>query len=198
LANYSQIVETSIPLRTSYYRARYYDSSVGRFISEDRIELEGGINLHRYSNDNPITLADAFGLAPNNPIDRLIQQLQNLFPGSTYDQTTNTLTVPQDPTTVQNVLLAQGYQEPGQWWNPFLYWDPIFHAGGSESRSGNQTGSFHFRQQNPICPMGGHGPFQYMGPRNKTILDQFHVDSSNPAVDPLGHILHDFLHIPRW
>ena len=59
---------------SSYYRARYYDPSVGRFISEDRIELEGGINLYRYSNDNPITLADAFGLTPNNPMDRLIQQ----------------------------------------------------------------------------------------------------------------------------
>ena len=60
--------------QASYYRARYYDPSVGRFISEDRIELEGGINLYRYSNDNPITLADAFGLTPNNPMDRLIQQ----------------------------------------------------------------------------------------------------------------------------
>jgi hypothetical protein len=182
----------------SSYRARYYDSATGRFLSEDRIGLEGGINLYKYAADNPINLADALGLAPNDSMDRLIRQVQNLFPGSTYNQTTNTLIIPQAPNSVDKILIDQGYQEPGQWWNVFLYWDPLFHAGGSEYRSGNLTLSFHFREQYPLCPMGGHGPFQYMGPRNETRLDQFHIDTSNPAVDPIGHIVHDFLHIPRW
>jgi hypothetical protein len=145
-----------------------------------------------------VNLSDPFGLAPNSPMDRLIRQIQNIFPGSTYNQTTNTLVIPQEPMAVENTLIAQGYREAGQWWNPFLYWDPVFHSAGSEYRSGTQTISFHFRQQDSVCPMGGHGPFQYMGPRNPTAVDQFHIDKSNPAVDPIGHILHDFLRIPRW
>ncbi|MHB8503912.1 MAG: RHS repeat-associated core domain-containing protein [Candidatus Acidiferrales bacterium] len=31
-----------------YYRARYYDSSVGRFLSEDRLRFQGGANFYRY------------------------------------------------------------------------------------------------------------------------------------------------------
>jgi RHS repeat-associated protein len=31
-----------------YMRARYYDASVGRFISEDPIGFEGGLNLYAY------------------------------------------------------------------------------------------------------------------------------------------------------
>jgi RHS repeat-associated protein len=43
------MVETSIPLSASYYRARYYDPTAGRFISEDPLEFAGGdADLYRY------------------------------------------------------------------------------------------------------------------------------------------------------
>jgi RHS repeat-associated protein len=45
-----------------YYRARYYDSGVGRFISEDPIGLSGGINQYAYVRNEPTTLVDPFGL----------------------------------------------------------------------------------------------------------------------------------------
>jgi RHS repeat-associated protein len=45
-----------------YYRARYYDGTVGRFISEDPIGFVGGINKYAYVLDNPIDRNDAFGL----------------------------------------------------------------------------------------------------------------------------------------
>jgi len=62
-----------------YYRARYYDSKLQRFISEDPIRLEyldinfnvydksiekpyGGANLYLYVEDNPINLSDPLGL----------------------------------------------------------------------------------------------------------------------------------------
>jgi len=48
----------------SYYRARYYDATGGRFLSEDPIAFTGGTNFYRYSSNNPINLIDPFGLNP--------------------------------------------------------------------------------------------------------------------------------------
>jgi RHS repeat-associated protein len=45
-----------------YYRARYYDPSVGRFISEDPIGFAAGdTNLYRYVNNNPTNYTDPSG-----------------------------------------------------------------------------------------------------------------------------------------
>jgi len=43
-------------------RARYYDADTGRFISEDPIGFEGGINLYAYCNNNPVNFVDPLGL----------------------------------------------------------------------------------------------------------------------------------------
>jgi RHS repeat-associated protein len=45
-----------------YYRARYYDPQVGRFLSEDPSGLAGGINLFVYVLNRPVTSFDPFGL----------------------------------------------------------------------------------------------------------------------------------------
>jgi RHS repeat-associated protein len=45
----------------SYYRARWYDPAAKRFISEDPIGLDGGINLYAYVGNNPINLVDPDG-----------------------------------------------------------------------------------------------------------------------------------------
>ncbi|MGB8061505.1 MAG: RHS repeat-associated core domain-containing protein [Candidatus Sulfotelmatobacter sp.] len=47
----------------SYYRARYYDESVGRFITEDPIGFIGGQNFYRYVYNSPIGLNDPWGLS---------------------------------------------------------------------------------------------------------------------------------------
>jgi RHS repeat-associated protein len=47
-----------------YYRARYYDPTIGRFISEDPIGFIGGGNFYRYSLNDPINLRDPMGLNP--------------------------------------------------------------------------------------------------------------------------------------
>ena len=45
-----------------FYRARYYDPSIGRFISEDPISFEAGdSNLSRYVFNNPINFTDPTG-----------------------------------------------------------------------------------------------------------------------------------------
>ena len=53
-----------------YYRARYYDSSTGRFLSEDPLEFEGGdVDLYRYVANNPVMYIDPDGLGklPGDP-----------------------------------------------------------------------------------------------------------------------------------
>ena len=60
-----------------YYRARYYDSSVGNFSSEDPIGFGGkDANLYAYVGNNPISYTDPAGtlrISPN--IDRVVPAL---------------------------------------------------------------------------------------------------------------------------
>ena len=47
-----------------YYRARYYDPSVGRFIAEDPISFRGGTNFYKYGFNSPTNVTDPSGLCP--------------------------------------------------------------------------------------------------------------------------------------
>ena len=50
-----------------YYRARYYDPTLGRFISSDPIEfLAGDFNFYRYVGNDPVNWIDPSGLAGSN------------------------------------------------------------------------------------------------------------------------------------
>ena len=47
-----------------YYRARYFDSEIGRFISQDPIDFASGTeNFYEYVENSPIASKDPFGLA---------------------------------------------------------------------------------------------------------------------------------------
>jgi RHS repeat-associated protein len=55
-----------------YYRARYFDSTVARFISEDPLGPAGGTNRYAYVTNSPLRYLDPFGLSrtglpPQNP-----------------------------------------------------------------------------------------------------------------------------------
>jgi RHS repeat-associated protein len=54
-----------------YYRARFYDPTLGRFIGEDPIGFQGGINFYAYVKNAPLKFRDPSGLNPWNTWDFL-------------------------------------------------------------------------------------------------------------------------------
>ena len=44
-----------------YYRARYYDSGIGRFASEDPIRFKAGVDFYPYVMNRPVTFSDPTG-----------------------------------------------------------------------------------------------------------------------------------------
>ena len=68
----------------SYYRARYYNLQLQRFVSEDPLRYEGGgSNFYAYVRDNPVNLSGPFGLADYNE-----QQTLQLFLQAAYTDAT--------------------------------------------------------------------------------------------------------------
>jgi RHS repeat-associated protein len=58
-----RVPESENQQNSSYYRARYYDTTTGRFIKEDPLGLNSGqINFYSYVGNQPIDYLDPFGL----------------------------------------------------------------------------------------------------------------------------------------
>ena len=72
-----------------FYRARYYDPAIGRFISEDPIGFEGGdLNLYAYVRNNPVIYKDPHGtILPPAVYLLLIYTIWDAAINSTYTQT---------------------------------------------------------------------------------------------------------------
>ena len=51
-----------------FYRARYYDPQIGRFISRDPVGFGGGINQYAYVGNNPTNFTDPSGLKAADPV----------------------------------------------------------------------------------------------------------------------------------
>jgi RHS repeat-associated protein len=54
----------------AYYRARYLDPRLGRFVSEDPVLFGGGVNFYQYADNNAASLADPEGLRATYPRPR--------------------------------------------------------------------------------------------------------------------------------
>ncbi len=55
-----------------YYRARYYNPALGRFLQTDPIGYEGGMNIYAYCANNSTNCIDPSGLAWEDPALRII------------------------------------------------------------------------------------------------------------------------------
>lgn len=126
-----------------YYRARYYDPKLGRFISEDPIGFDGGINFFSYVASNPANWIDPFGhqTAPPPPPN---------IPGGPW-------------TWSQDLGNSRGgtYRGPGGHvasWDPEGHWDVDVPHGGRLR---------YCPRGNPITPEQAHNPpHKNMGPIN--------------------------------
>jgi RHS repeat-associated protein len=54
--------ESDVETGLHFYRARYYDNAVGRFLSEDPIGFNGGNDFYAYVQNNPLIWTDPLGL----------------------------------------------------------------------------------------------------------------------------------------
>jgi hypothetical protein len=62
-----------------YYRARYYDPKLGRFISEDPLGLDAGVSFYAYVKNNPVNAIDPYGLR-DCPVSPCMQScLEQIF-----------------------------------------------------------------------------------------------------------------------
>jgi RHS repeat-associated protein len=61
----------------SYNRFRYYDPATGRFVSQDPVGLEGGLNAYRYVID-PLSWVDPLGLTEERGLWDLTAEMTDL------------------------------------------------------------------------------------------------------------------------
>jgi len=52
-----------------YYGYRFYEPDLQRWVNQDPLGEEGGINLYEFNGNNPVNLIDLFGNCPNNLIN---------------------------------------------------------------------------------------------------------------------------------
>jgi RHS repeat-associated protein len=65
-----------------FYRARYYNPALQRFISEDPADVAGGINLYAYVGNRPLDFTDPTGM---NPLRQFCENVRRKIQNITKD-----------------------------------------------------------------------------------------------------------------
>jgi RHS repeat-associated protein len=111
-----------------YYRPRYYDPRLQRFISEDPIGLAGGLNTYAYVQSNPLTYVDPLGLmgypdgASVRPLPCPYPPVPKGPPEASCDTNINTARNHQDPSWFYNQVRNGGpwdYKQQGHQYQDF-------------------------------------------------------------------------------
>ena len=58
-----------------YYRARYYDPAIGKFLQRDPIGFMAGPNLYAYVSNNSVNYIDPLGLCDNKECEKIRKKL---------------------------------------------------------------------------------------------------------------------------
>jgi RHS repeat-associated protein len=130
-----------------YYRARYYDPTTGRFLSEDPLEFGGELNFYRYAQNNPVLLIDPLGLS-----------------SLVFNRAKGTLTL-LDKNGHVVIVCDAGNNTTKHSKGPLAEWDlPILktqHSSPRSERSVRLTWNFHFQSSRPIWHGRAFGTDQF-------------------------------------
>jgi RHS repeat-associated protein len=154
-----------------YYRARYYDPKIGRFVSADPVGFEGGDpNFYAYVGNSPTNWADPSGLQWQH-ITRPFRILRNQVRYHTRPSITNSTPRPMNPSQQQR-------------WDAEL-WRPIQRALDEPTKGGGKE----FWGDPDGGPGGGIDPTFSIGGVCPTPEPE-PTDTECEAVSPEGYVIH--------
>lgn len=180
-----------------YYRARYYDPGVGRFISEDPIVFVGsGTNFYAYVFNSPTVLFDPSGFVGiEKPTTSQLGSLAALFPGAYVDPTNGNVVVPMPCADVQKILEQNGFAtadntQVNSIERYFLFGHTSDHPSGTQVRH---------KPTRPTDPDPNSNVHLVLDDTHKTCPDSsctmtgIHNDPHNPLSNWLTHVIIDYI-----
>jgi RHS repeat-associated protein len=153
-----------------YYRARFYDPQLGRFISEDPIGLAGGINQFAYVGNNPQNGTDPSGLYEID-VHYYLTYFLALKTGCFTDA------------EAQLIAIANQYTDVDPTTAPDL---GVFNFPGSDPDYGQQQRNMDFHGLHP----GSHQPYLQRLWRQATAGNMSSVQGEIDNLNGLGLYLH--------
>jgi RHS repeat-associated protein len=147
-----------------YYRARYYDQSAGRFIGEDPIRFEGGVDFYAYVGNSPTTYDDPRGLEPEGCKDCQGRPKQGVAVGKSCcgneDPMSSSAPNPYSEEAGYMTVSAQlmfAHGGDGKWGNLVRGCLVCMYAHGSDSQSAHYFCYLNSAKRAPLNALPGFG-----------------------------------------
>jgi RHS repeat-associated protein len=140
-----------------YYRARYYDTQTGRFLSEDPVGFSGGINFYPYVSNNPANFKDPRGLQQwQGPVGPPPLPVPGGGPNNGWKWNPNTQNSRGGSWGPETPIKGTGGGQPSATWE----YGPDWKDGHWDIDQGNGTRLYFDSNGNPIPPGQQHVPGQ--------------------------------------